>query len=425
MMSFRRTLSIAALACLPAVAAGCGSATSGSATSGSSTTAGSSNSADPSPVAAQSSGQKATGTPIKVGYLNLQGGSVISLPQLTQGAEVAVGYVDSELDGFGGHPVQLVKCYTDGSTASSTACANEFVDDKVPLVIFGVDADTAATPILAKAGIPQVLPNESGAADLDTPGVFTLTTVVDGPLAGVAKYAKGHGWKKIAIISLQDPGITQLMQFAGPAFAKAGVQYTLTYLPAGTPDATPQMSVAMSGHPDAIVFTGDATTCTTALKAAAALGVTTPIFLPGGCADSSVLGAVPASLLQNAYILSPMDLGGTGTDDQTFQTLLRQQDPTADPQSILLRQGYQPVVAVARMLKGFTGDPTAANLMKAIQSAKNVPLPFGDGAVATCNGTAIPEFPSVCSPDIILLKVQGADKFAFVKVLNVASLLAS
>jgi branched-chain amino acid transport system substrate-binding protein len=348
---------------------------------------------------------------------------VVSLPQFTQGAEVAVSYVNSELDGFGGHPVQLVKCYTDGSTASSTACANEFVDDKVPLVIYGEDANTAAVSILAKAGIPLVLPTESGAATLDTPGVFTLTTVLDGPLAGVAKYAMEHGWKKVAIVSLQVPSLTQLIPLVGPAFAKAGVQYTLTWLPAGTPDATPQLSVAMSGHPNAIVFAGDATTCTTELKAAATLGVTTPIFLPGGCADSSVLGAVPATILQNAYILSPMDLSAGGTDAQTFATLVRQQDPTADSQSVLLRQGFQPVVTLARMLTGFTGDPTAENLMKAIRSAKDVPLPFGDGAVATCNGTAVPVFPSVCSPDILLQKVQSASTFTVISLLNVAPLL--
>jgi branched-chain amino acid transport system substrate-binding protein len=426
MMSFRRTLSIAALACLPVVAVGCGSASSGSATSASSATTGSSNSASPASAAAQTAGHQATGTPIKVGYLNLQGGPAISLPQYTQGAEVAVSYVNSELDGFGGHPIQLVKCYTDATPASSTACANEFVDDKVPLVIYGVDADTAAAPILAKAGIPQVMPNENGAADLDTPGVFPLTTVVAGALAGVANYSKEHGWTKIAIVSLQDPGIAQLFQqYAGPIFAKAGVHYTLTYIPFGTPDATPQMSAAMSSHPDAILFNGDATTCTTELKAAAALGVTTPLFLPGGCADSTVLAGVPATVLQNAYVLSNVDLGNTSADAQTFNTLMRQQDPSADPQSILLREGFQPVVALSRMLKGFTADPTAGNLMKAIQSAKSVPLPFGDGAGVSCNGAAIPALPSVCSSDILLLKVQGTSNFTFVSLLNVASPLDS
>jgi branched-chain amino acid transport system substrate-binding protein len=84
-----------------------------------------------------------------------------------------------------------------------------------------------------------------------------------------------------------------------------------------------------------------------------------------------------------------------------------------------------PVVSLARILKGFTGQPTPENLMNAIRSAKDVLLPFGEGAVATCGGTAIPQLPSVCSPDTVLLKVQGPDKFAFVTVFNSAPLFAS
>jgi branched-chain amino acid transport system substrate-binding protein len=410
MMSFRRTFLISALACLAAVAVGCGS---GSAAPGQ------------SKPAALLPGQQATGQPLKVGYINVQGGSVISNPEYAEGAELAVSYVNDYLNGFGGHPVQLIKCYTDGTPASSTACANQLVDDKVPLVIQGDDPNTASVPILAKAGIPYVLPDGDSPAAVDTPGVFSLTTNISGGFAGMAKYASDRGWRKVAILVLDNPNLSQFVQrFAGPVYAKAGVRYQVTYVPPNTPDQTPQLSTAMSGRPDAILFVGDITTCTSFLKAVAALGVTTPSFLLGGCANKGVLASVPATALENAYVLSTVDLGDTGTDAQTFETLLRQQDPAADPRSIRLRLGYLPVVTLARILKGFTGDPTPENLMKAIRAAKDVPLPFGRGAVATCNGTAIPGLPSICSPDTLLLKVQGAGKYSFVSVLNVAPLFA-
>jgi branched-chain amino acid transport system substrate-binding protein len=192
----------------------------------------------------------------------------------------------------------------------------------------------------------------------------------------------------------------------------------------GTPDQTPQLSAAMSGHPDAILFIGDVNTCTSFLKAVAALGVTTPAFLVGSCSDKAVLASASATALQDTYVLSTVDLGNTSADDRTFETLLQQQYPNADPQSVRLRLGYLPVVSLARILKGFTGQPTSANLMNAIRSAKDVPLPFEEVAVASCGGTTIPQLPSVCSPDTVLLKVQGADKFAFVNVFDVAPLIA-
>jgi branched-chain amino acid transport system substrate-binding protein len=360
-----------------------------------------------------------------VGYINLEGGSKISDPEFREGAQVAISYVNGHLNGFGGHPVQPIMCYTDGSPASTTACANQMVDGKVPLVIQGVDANTAADPILANAGIPYVLPEGVGPADLDTPGVFSLTADDAGDLAGVAKYAAERGWKKVAILALDIPNVSQLVQqFLGPVYGKAGVHYQLTYVPSGAPDQTSQVSAAMSGHPDAIFFAGDPNTCTSFLKAVAALGVTTPAFILGVCAANGVLASVPATALENTYALSPVDLGDTGTDAQTFATLLRQQDPNADPQSFQLRLGYLTVVTLARILKGFTGQPTRENLMTAIRSAKNVPLPFGRGAVATCDATVIPELPSVCSADAAVLKVQGIDKYAFVNTFNVAPLFA-
>jgi branched-chain amino acid transport system substrate-binding protein len=419
MVSFRRTISIAALACLATGAAGCGS---GSAAAGPSN--GASNEV-PKP-AALPSGKKATGTPLKVGYMNVQGGPTVSSPGFTQGAELGVSYVNSHLNGFGGHPVQLIRCYTDGTPASSTACANQLVDDKVPLVILGTEVTPEAVPILAKAGIPFVEPTGDAPAEMDTSGVFALTADEAGDLAGMAKYAKERGWSKVAILALDVPVLSQFFQqFTGPVFGKAGVQYQVTYVAPGVPDQTPQVSAAMSGHPDAIYFNGDVNSCTSFLKAVAALGVTIPIFLTGGCTDSkAALASLPATTLENAYVFSTADLGDTGADAQTFETLLRQQDPAVDPNSLQLRLGYLPVVTLARMLKGFTGDPTPENVMKAIQSAKNVPLPFGRGAVATCNGTAIPQLQSVCSPDVVLQKVQGAGKYAFVNVFNVAAFFA-
>jgi branched-chain amino acid transport system substrate-binding protein len=411
MMSFRRTFSIAAVVCLAAVAAGCAPAAPETGT------------AKP---AALAPGQRATGAPLKVGYINQEGASGYSAPEYTEGAELAVSYVNGYLNGFGGHPVQLIKCYTDGTPASSTACANQMVDEKVPLVIRGVDATSAAVPILAKAGIPYVVPDGVGPAELDTPGVFSLTTEVGAGLAAVAKYARNHGWRKVAILALDIPSLSQFVQqFTGPIYVKAGIHYQVIYVPVGTPDQTSQLSAALSGRPDAILFIGDVNTCTSFLKAAATLGGTTPAFLVGGCADKGVFTSVPAAALVNSYVLSAVDLGDVGSDAQTFETLLRQEDPAADPQSLRLRFGYMSIVTLARILKGFTGEPTPENLMKAIRSAQDVPMAFGRGAVVTCGGTAIPQLPSVCSPDTLLLKVQGAGKFAFENVFDVAPQFAS
>src|SRR5881227_3720659 len=51
----------------------------------------------------------ATLKPVIVGYVNQEGG-VTAFPEATAGTEAAVKYVNAELGGVGGHPLQLKKC---------------------------------------------------------------------------------------------------------------------------------------------------------------------------------------------------------------------------------------------------------------------------------------------------------------------------
>jgi branched-chain amino acid transport system substrate-binding protein len=417
MNSLRTMISVAALACLAAGTASCSSSSGGSAVSG--------HPAEGT-TAASSTGHRATGTPIKVGYINLQGGSAVSVPEFTEGADAAVTYINSELNGFGGHPVQLVKCYTDSSPASTTTCANEMVDDQVPLVIRGIDANTASDPILAKAGIPYVGGSGTGPADLDTPGVFAFSADTANDVRGMAAYAQQKGWKKVALMAIDIPSVSQILQQVGPAYAKAGVQYQNTLVAPTTPDMTAQVAAAASGNSNAIYFAGSTNLCNAFLKAVGTLGVTVPIFLSTGCVEKSVLSTAPPTALKDAYVMSPIDLGNDGADAQTLTTILRQQDPQADPDSSYVRRGYLPVVALARMLEGFTGQPTASNILQAIRSAPAVPLPFGRGALAKCDGQIVPSLPSLCSASQIFFKVQGIDNFAFVQTFsNLSSFYSS
>jgi branched-chain amino acid transport system substrate-binding protein len=370
-------------------------------------------------------GQRAAGTPVKVGYINLEGGR-ISSPKYREGAELAVSYVNDCLCGFGGHPVELVRRYMDGTPESSAACARELVNAGVSVVIRGSNTNSAEAEIFAAAGIPYVLAYGVGPDELTAPGLFSLTMQDGGGMAGLATYANSRGWKKVALLPLGTPNITQFFeQFSGPVYARAGLQHTLTYVPHEASDPAPQLAQAMSGNPDAILFHGDVRTCTSFLKAIVTLGVTAPVFLVGACANKAVLATAPENSLASTYFLSPVDLGDDSDDARTFAARLHARDPQADPHSIHLRMGYLPVVTLARILKGFTGQPTCGNMMNAIRSARNVPLPFGRGTVITCDGTAIPQLPSVCSPNTVLHKVQPDGTSTFVDVFNVAPLYAS
>ena len=60
-----------------------------------------------------------TGTPIVLAMISQESGPG-ALPDARQAAEAAVGYVNAELGGAGGHPLKLETCITDGSPEQSS-----------------------------------------------------------------------------------------------------------------------------------------------------------------------------------------------------------------------------------------------------------------------------------------------------------------
>src|SRR3954452_19172338 len=145
---------LAALAaCALAFAACGGDDSSSSASKDDSSTAATST---PDASAALGSENKATGTPITLGLLNLESGPV-TFPEYRQAAEAAVKYINDYKGGIGGHPVQLAACATDAQPSTSARCAGQIVDKK-PLAILG-GADTGAPgafPVYARAKLAYI-----------------------------------------------------------------------------------------------------------------------------------------------------------------------------------------------------------------------------------------------------------------------------
>src|SRR5215218_9900739 len=130
-MKMRRGRTIAVLGVVAVLAAAC-SDDGGSGSSG-----GTGGSADTSVLGEENA---ATGTPIKIGLYNVEGGSAVSLPQVGDAAEAAVEYANAYLGGIGGHEIEVVRCGDKADGASAAACGNQFVQEGVVAVVAGQPA---------------------------------------------------------------------------------------------------------------------------------------------------------------------------------------------------------------------------------------------------------------------------------------------
>ena len=78
-------------------------------------------------------------------------------PELIDGAEAATDYVNNQLGGIGGRPIQLESCTTDYTAPRLTACANELFQKQPLIIIPGPDAGALTVQATFDAtGIPLI-----------------------------------------------------------------------------------------------------------------------------------------------------------------------------------------------------------------------------------------------------------------------------
>jgi branched-chain amino acid transport system substrate-binding protein len=147
----RRWLGLAALAATVIIATGCGSSSSSSTTT-SSASASSTTSTAATTTPAASSGTGGAGAasvtnyltyvdgkagkanaslpPVTIGWVNQQGGQQVIGALATNGAQLAVKYINDQLGGIDGHPLVLSTCFITSAEEEGTTCAQKFLANK-------------------------------------------------------------------------------------------------------------------------------------------------------------------------------------------------------------------------------------------------------------------------------------------------------
>ncbi len=352
-------------------------------------------------LAALGTPKKATGTPVLVGTIVDSGGSgtLNAQSDLSEtGVKLAVDYANDYLGGLAGHPIQLVVCQNQGTPAGATDCANQMVQKKVAAVVWPFTGQGSPVPILTAAKIPVVETSGTSQAELTTPGVFSITGGFPGVLGAFAQYAKEHGVKKFAMLTIDVPEATQgATALGGIVFKNAGVGFQVVPVAPGTPDMSPQLQAAVSGGADAVGVTGDITFCTSFLKAYDTLALTVPKYVIAVCNDQAVIKALPTAL-KGAVTATTT---GKDSDNALYAAIVTKYgagqniDPDAT-KSAGVAAGVGAMIDFVRGAAGLTGEPTAASVLAQYKKAQGTIFLSG-GLKFNCNGTAIPLLPNICS----------------------------
>jgi branched-chain amino acid transport system substrate-binding protein len=280
--------------------------------------------------------------------------------------------------------------------------------------VLGTDSftDQVVTPIV-QAGIPYVNSAASGNAENTLPGAFNLSGGTPSNLAAIAQYAKDKGWTRASIIALNVAAATASVNGPGKqAFDKAGISFNSQFLPSTQADLTSAVVQAMSSKPQMLVVAGGDVMCLAVARAVESLNADVQlIFASNSCLGKTLDEGAPPAVWTKTLVAS----GGTVSDDadsKAYTAAMTQYAKDVALGGSALR-GYVGMLGLVRAANANkVTEPTAANLLAAMKTAKAVPLPLGGGNTFTCDGSAVPSLPAICSAQELLLQPDGKGAYS-------------
>ncbi|MBT2272013.1 ABC transporter substrate-binding protein [Rhodococcus qingshengii] len=352
----------------------------------------------------------AKGEAVKIGFVSTEGGAAVSLPEIRKGAEAAAEYVNQNGGGLAGRPIDLIVCKQGEEPTSSTNCANQFVEQKVSVVLApGTSQGPAIVPIVTGAGIPYVTLNAVSAVELTDPNVSALSAGLPGTLTAMATSAKDQGMKSFTIFASDGGGTGAVIdQMGSPIFDAMGVDLDVVPIALGIPDPTPLVASGLAGKPDGISVIADAALCSSVYKA---VQTTDPnmkkVFIPV-CLAPDVIKVIGMSAVEGNAGVSATDYLSDEPGSILYRSILQQYAPDVSVTGAAA-MGYQTLMAVVAATDGIQGEVSAASIKDALKASRDVPMPAGGGVTFTCDGSAFPQMPTICSGQTLLgtLNDQG------------------
>lgn len=359
------------------------------------------------PVAADSSL-----SPVLVGLHNLEGGSV-SLPELREAFEAGAEYVNTELGGINGHPMEVDSCNVDFTPETSINCANKFVDDNVVVSVTGADfVFDAALPILQEAGIVDLTPFAAGPLSNTAQGdVYSLTYSNEEGFAASLVLLSTLGVTSVAQLHADIPAMQAAMtDTVEPVADTLGLEIQPYFYTSGQTDWPTFAATALTGNPDAVNIYATDADCIGAVQALRDAGFDGPI-VAGVCV--SLATQLDPALLENVYVGSTYynpDMVNVPADVQpdvdTFTSYVDWASLTTPGSAI---QGFYMAVMTADMLRQVPGDEiTAADAKANLGNASG--RTFLRGGEYDCSKPTWPGT-TACSTGFIYSSITDDGKF--------------
>jgi branched-chain amino acid transport system substrate-binding protein len=353
---------------------------------------------------------KATGEPIVLGLINTEGNPILDFTEFRLAAEAAGDYVNEELGGIGGRPVEFVTCATNLSAEASTKCVNQILEADPLAVIGGVDVATSATmPLWEQAGVAYIGAPAFQEPEQVSPNSFALASWSAGGFSSLSDYAANElDAKSVRVIAVDLPANRfQFENFIAPVLEANGVtDAELVTQPLSATDWTATWSAVQQDDPDAVIAIAGQGQCQPIFQARASLGITIPLLTTGACADQVELEAIGTDAAEGTYFefnfLAPLV---NNKQVKTFKRELKQHADGDVPVTSFSQAGFGAVMTTRDVLKNLdAASLSREGILDAFREVRDGSNYLG--APITCDGEQVPGFPSYCTSAVRLAQLR-------------------
>jgi len=370
------------------------------------------------------------GVPIVLGLYTPTNNSTFVAPEMVVAAQAAVEYVNSELGGVDGRPLQLEVCETRNTADTMNACASELAQKSPVAVIGGPDLNAVGS--INQVFKPQSIPVVGGTAiippEYAPPAEPVFRTVfLPGPVSlfpGLVLWAhEEFDAQKVAFVSNDLPSSqVQLATYINPTLSALGLpDAEVVKAPVASAEFTPFLQAALSSDPDALLVVG--LPCLPILNAYQALGSSVPLIQADTCSDPATLEQA-GSLAEGAFYVTQLRTPTLDPEDEDVAMYVAATSEFASDDSQLettfALSAFQAVMNLRELMLTLDGDVTKESVQAAVRAASDQHNFLGHSGSYSCTPLPIPAFKGICGQaETRLAKVEdGALVYASNDIVN-------
>ncbi|MQY02087.1 ABC transporter substrate-binding protein [Actinomadura macrotermitis] len=355
---------------------------------------------------------KATGAPITVGLINQQGGPV-SNPEFSVAAKAAADYLNAELGGVGGHPIEFSTCDIVSAESQGQKCGQQMLaDDDVKLVVQGgLNVGTQSLHATLDGKKPDLVAVANPGPDVSAKNTYALNA---SSLAGKAStpifLATKLQAKTVAMIADDNPGNQEIAKSIKQGIEARGLTVKLTTYPSGSADLMSPMQAVGAGRTDVIMpIAVTPTACVAMAKAYEQAAIKVPLVSSGLCASGAVrkaLGDLPKWIFSGSLLNTnaPDPSGHVGL----YKAVMNKYAGKGAELGINAPAGFAAIMAAAKVLAAAGADTPTVEKVSAAARAYTGPLLMGPPSLRF---GVNPQFPTLGAQAARYYRYEGGGKW--------------